>query len=348
MKLYKYLNEIVCVLFSVFPASLAAGEMRLTEDGRFKTDPVFVGSSTQGIAYVVQERPTFLRLLMLDLSSRTSSPIHTEQEILSEFEIAFSPDGKRSAFIRNRGDLSLTLTVRDAGSKESEVKATAGFNGPHCPTFTPDGLRVIYANAEDGRQAIFSVDPNGGDRNIIIDGRGANNWPSVTPDGKRLVFGSSRDGNFEIYAADLDGSHTIRLTKSPRMDIRPRVSPDGNRIAFTSNRDGNYDVYVMDLDGSKLIRVTNTPERDDYPAWHPDGRRLVVVSERSGKFDLFLIDVPDPTSKKGGGLGHDRHARQLVPADRLNESLDFKTHACSGCGQPLILNHGRSSLAPSG
>ena len=280
------------LIFAAAACSAAADEQRLTTDGRFKSDPVFVDRSGAELVFVVQERPVQLQLLRLTLADLSVAVLHPDQT-KSEFEPAFSPDGKIFSFVQSRGNLSLSLQIVDAtANRESEVPPAGGFAGPHTPAVSPDGSRVIFSFPDEGRQRLYTVNVDGSDRRVLIDSEGVNISPSFAPDGSQIVFSSTRDDDYEIYSADSDGSDVRRLTRSPRQDLRPRYSPDGSRIAFTSNRDGNYEVYVMHSNGTGVVRVTRNPERDDYPAWHPDGKRLVIVSERAGRHDLYLIDVP--------------------------------------------------------
>ena len=46
---------------------------------------------------------------------------------------------------------------------------------------------------------------------------------------------------------------------------------------------------------------------------------------------------PRPTSKKprGGQPGHERHSRELAPAEQLTGSVEVRPPACSGCGHAL-------------
>lgn len=279
------------VIPCLFASVLAAGEpVQLTSDHRLKRDPVFV--NRQEIVFTLQASPVQLRLMRLSLEDRSVEPLRPEAT-KSEFEPAFSADGRYHAFVQSRGNLSLALVIVDTREETTaEIKPAGGFSGMRSPAVAPDASRVVYSFPEAGRQQIFSVNRAAGDRKQLTDSGGVNNWPSFSPDGKRIAFGSTRDGNYEIYVMNADGGEVRRLTHHPLQDIRPRFSPDGKRIAFTSNRDGNYEIYVMNADGSGLERITDHPERDDYPAWHPDGTKLVVVSERAGRYDLFLIDAP--------------------------------------------------------
>lgn len=283
---------IAGVVLSAVAVARGDGPVRLTTDGSIKSSPVFADRSGSELVFVLQERPVQMRLMRMKLPDRSFAPENPNQT-RTEMEPALSPDGRVLAYVESRGNLSLALVIREKGAgKDGEVPPAGGFSGPRSPAISPDGTRVFYSLAMQGRQRIYSVNLAGGDRQTVIDSDGVNNWPDFSPDGKRLVFASTRDDDYEIYSAAADGSDVKRLTNSPRQDIRPRFSPDGKRIAFTSNRDGNYEIYVMNTDGTGVTRITNHPESDDYPAWHPDGKRLVVVSEREGRHDLYLVDVP--------------------------------------------------------
>ncbi len=263
---------------------------QLTFDGRFKTSPVFA-KGTDEIVFVVLDNPTLMRLMRLTLHDGKVTAMHDEP-MKSQFDPDFTPDGRYFVFAHTATILSVPIIIRDTTTgKEASVPPGTGFSALRSPSVSHDGSRVAFAYSDEGKQQIYSVNNQAGDRKKLTDTRGLNNWPDFSPDGTQIVFSSSRDGNFEIYVMNADGSNQRRLTDCPFQDIRPAWSPDGKRIAFTSARDGNYEVYVMNRDGSNLVRVTNHPERDDYPAWHPDGKRLLMVCERSGKHDLWLVDA---------------------------------------------------------
>jgi TolB protein len=263
---------------------------RLTHDGRLKMDPVVLGGGAE-VVFTTQELPTRMSLMRLKLADGSVERLHP-QALTSEFEAAFSPDGRYYAFVQSRSNLNLKLVIRDTkGNQDALFDPGGGFAGMRRPSIAPDGSRVVFSIPAPTGQVIASVDRQGRDRRTLTEG-GLNNWPAFSPDGKRIAFGSSRAGDFDIHVMNADGSGLRRLTRSPGLDMRPAWSPDGRRLAFTSNRDGHYQVYVMNADGSGLRRVSNHPERDDYPTWHPDGRHLVVVSERAGRSDLYLVSVP--------------------------------------------------------
>jgi Tol biopolymer transport system component len=269
---------------------LKTRSIRLTEDGRMKADPVFIRGGEE-LVFTMQETASRLSLMRLRLANGKVERLHP-QATTSEFEPAFSPDGRYCAFVQSRGNLNLKLIIRDTReARDAVFDPGNGFAGMRRPAFAGDAGRVVFSIPTPSGQELASVNVHAQDRRTLFQG-GLNNWPSFAPDGRRLVFGSSRDKHFQLYVMDADGHHVRRLTHSAAMDMRPAWSPDGARIVFTSNRDGHYELYLIHPDGTDLRRLTHHAERSDYAAWHPDGRRLAVVAERGGRSDLYLMELP--------------------------------------------------------
>lgn len=262
---------------------------RLTTDGRLKFDPLFIKGGAE-IIYTVLDTPTQTSLMRLKMEDLSTERLHP-QATTSEFEPAFSADGRYYTFVQNRANLNLKLIIRDAlENKDALYDPGGGFAGMRHPTIAPDNSRIVFSMANASGQQLFSVSMDGKNLKELTK-TSLNHWPAFSPDGKYLAFGSSREGDFDIYIMDAGGSGVQRVTHSRGLDMRPDWSPDGKRLAFTSNRDGNYYIYVIDSDGRNTRRITHNGERDDFPSWHPDGKRLVFIGERSGRTDLYLVDL---------------------------------------------------------
>ncbi|MSR57538.1 MAG: hypothetical protein EXS05_07685 [Planctomycetaceae bacterium] len=281
---------VAAALLAVAFQAMAAEPVQLTHDGRFKFCPVYCAQGRE-IVYVELATPMLYRLTRLKLDDGSTEPLHPEAQT-SEFDPAFSADGKVYAFLKTVGTLRVNLEIMEpGGTKLGEVPPGDGFSGMRSPAVAPDRQHVVYSFAAAGRQQLYEVRADGKEKRALTDSRGINNWPAYSPAGRELVFGSSRDGDFEIYRMPAAGGEATRLTESPGQDIRPKFSPDGRQIAFTSHRDGNAEIYVMNADGTQLRRLTASPDRDDYCDWHPDGRQLLIVSDRNGRYDLFLVSI---------------------------------------------------------
>lgn len=265
---------------------------RLTDDGKLKFAPVF--SSAEQVVYAVHENPNMVALKAISLKDGSQQLLHPSLTA-SQFDPAFSRDGRYHCFIKSGPNPQLVLVLQDRETGQESVVIPEGGQRATArnPSISAGRKRVAFTFSATGGQQIASVDMQGRDLKRLTASPGLNATPDFSPDGETIAFSSSRDGPFEIYLMSAEGENVRRLTNSPGLDLRPRWSPQGGQIAFTSNRDGNYEVYVMNSDGSGLRRVTNHPERDDYPTWHPDGKHLLIVSERRGKSDLYLIEMPE-------------------------------------------------------
>ncbi|MFO0804758.1 MAG: hypothetical protein U0791_16745 [Gemmataceae bacterium] len=265
--------------------------IRLTTDGTFKSDPVFLKDGAE-IVYTLLESPTQMRLMKLKLADRSVVKLHPDATT-NEFEATFTADGSHYAFVQSRGNLNMKMVIRGATTgKDSVFDPGGGFAGVRRPAFHPKGERVAFAIPGETGQEIASVSRAGTDKKTLTTG-GINNWPTYSPDGKRIAFCSSRDGTFDLFVMNADGTGAKPVIKLDGMQMRPAWSPDGTKLAFTSNHggDGNHNIWTVSLDGTGLTRITDHPERDDYAAFHPDGKRIAFVGERKGKFDLFLANL---------------------------------------------------------
>lgn len=263
---------------------------RLTTDGSLKFTPRYVQGGRE-IVYVSFADPKLMRMMRLVVGERGSTPVFPAAA-KSEFEPAFSRDGRYLAFVQLRGVLSLALVIHDhEGKDRGEVPPASGFAGMRSPAIAPDHSRVTYSFAEGPHQKLWSVNTKGGERKQLTDGVGMDNWPSYSPDGKHVVFASSRQGVFDLYVMNADGTGVRPLTRGRHRCVRPEFSPDGERIAYGGFHDGAMRVFVMTADGREGRRVVTGSDGDDYPSWHPDGKRLVVVSQRDGQCDLVEVEV---------------------------------------------------------
>jgi Tol biopolymer transport system component len=286
----RVLTGLLCLLVGI---AGAAEPVRLTTDGLTKFTAAFHNEGKE-IVFVDYVQGATYRLQRLELPTGKVELLHPKATT-SEFEPAFSADGRFYAYLRLRGLLNIHVVIHNAETgSEIEVSPGPGLAGMRTPAIAPDGSRVIFSFAEKNRQQLYTVDIKGENRQPLTDSPGINIAPSYSPDGQRIAFCSTRDGNYELYTMDAaDGKNVTRLTDSPYQDLRPSFSPDGRRIAFTSHRDRNAEIYIMNADATRLRRITQHPERDDYAAWHPDGRRLLIVSERDGEQDIYLVDTEE-------------------------------------------------------
>jgi Tol biopolymer transport system component len=223
----------------------------------------------------------------------------------SETRPAFSPDGKKIAFVR---DFNGIFVMNPDGSGQTQILdgPSMGFSSGSIssfPDWSPDGKKIVFNGAMKGSlngADIYVINADGTGLTQLTTDPADDGSPVWSPDGTRIAFGSIRDRvpgevNYEIYVMNADGSNQTRLTNNTKFDTGPAWSPDGTRIAFTSRRDGNFEVYVMNADGSNQTRLTFDGEQDSDPKWSPDGTKIAFLSCRGGRFGEIWTMNPDGT-----------------------------------------------------
>ncbi len=192
----------------------------------------------------------------------------------------WSPDGKKIAFVSDRGDHSFVVIYEFGRNTLRYVSPSA--DRDLYPRWSPDGSQLAFVRLV-GKQrkqplipqlplpwAIWAYDvARDSAREIWKSGSGLDDsLPELTEDGSfhfvaknRIVFSSEQDGWNHLYSVAVSGGPATLLTPGGFETEDVALSGDKNFVIYTSNQD---DETNLDIDRRHLWKVSvegGTPKR---------------------------------------------------------------------------------------
>jgi Tol biopolymer transport system component/DNA-binding winged helix-turn-helix (wHTH) protein len=224
---------------------------------------------------------------------------------------AFSPDGRRLAYVSCTGSLGVTWPPSATGNCDLYLADVDGQTNPiglpqrlttqrsselDGVTWTRDGTAVVYSVT--GHLWRVGVDGTRAPERLEI--AGANALSSATTLARdRLAF-TRESIDRDIYRGE-GGRPAQLLVGSTSPESEPRLSPDGRQLAFESARVGGEwpHIWVSEADGSNPRQLTHGPGGAGSPSWSPDGRQIAFDSLRQdGHWHIWMIDADGGTPRR--------------------------------------------------
>jgi TolB protein len=232
------------------------------------------------IAAAIVAGAALLATPALGLGDRLLSLIRSTPTPLDVQTPAWSPDGRKLAFVSRRdGNSEIYVINADGSGQENLTQHPA--RDSH-PSWSRDGRKLAFVSRRDGNSEIYVMNADGsGLRNVT---RTPSNdlGPAWSPDGRAIAFvkmiqgkcapsgpGTPCGNNYEtfLYVVNADGSGLRRLTTQPAYVFKHSWSADGKTI--------RYGRYLVHADGSGQTELPRNVAYDG--AWSPDGKRIAFA-----------------------------------------------------------------------
>jgi Periplasmic protease len=168
-----------------------------------------------------------------------------------DFDIDWSPDGRKLAFISER-DGNREVYIVDVRTRELRRLTNTPDAAESNPEWSPTGNYVAFVRGPFGRQLCW-VDVNTGEEKVVVEGPfiGEFAW---SPDGRWICFNRRDPANnvTDLYIVPWNGGEPVNVTRMPYWNGSIVWTKDGKNIVFRSNRtDNNVDIYVLPLERPK-------------------------------------------------------------------------------------------------
>lgn len=265
---------------------------------------------------------------------------------------AWSPDGKRIAFLRdNTKDIDI-MEVEVATGAEKTLVATPALDLD--PAYGPDGRTLFYSSAEGGDFDIWRLDLDSGKKTRITQDQGLELRPLPVPGANELVYVAKVNPRDSVVVLNLaSGAKRVLKEDGLMTQTRPAIKPNGKALAVPlPGPDGVWDLWLIDITGGPMIHLTRGNGLPLTPAWSPDGTTVYFVeADREQRFHLYSVpasggDVTDasPTTWNWGEptarvqvttrLGDDR---KPIPARIMVTDMN---------GHPALPDRGQARFDP--
>src|SRR6185295_16813107 len=244
--------------------------------------------------------PPAPRMQQLTMFDRTGKVIRTIGNPAQIGQPAFSPDGKRLAFVRNNieaGNANIWTVDLDNG-KETQI---TNDSFPHNnPTWSPDGKHIAYQSNRGTYTSIYWRSADGGSEEMLFrytPGAGLG-LTDFTPDGKHVLF----DGGAILMAARLEGADPIarKAIEMSREEYEvgfARVSPDGRYVSYGSNEVAErLEIFIRPFNAATAALAEGKVQATkDGPGggniWRNDGKEVFYLRSEPGSEEVEVKSV---------------------------------------------------------
>jgi len=248
------------------------------------------GAFSSKLAYVTTNpRRTKFNLVIADSDGAREQVVLTSK--YSIISPAWSPDGKRLAYVMLEDSGSKVYVQELASGKKTLVSANKGINS--APSFSPDGNKLALTLSKDGNPEIYVVDLNTRHWLRVTNHYAIDTEPNWMPDGEHIIFTSGRSGSPQIYRVNIESGYIERLTFEGHYNARARLAQDGRFLVLVhqAEKGAPFHIASLDLLRGLLQILTSDTYLDESPSVSPNGVMVMYAAKHNKRSILAAVSV---------------------------------------------------------
>ena len=253
---------------------------------------------------------------------------------------AFSPDGKRVAFVSDRDGAENVWVIGIDGKNEKKLSDNAKMAQFASPSWAPDGSHVIASRTDWGLRTyeVWAYHLKGGKGVKLTNAKPRGDTPPnqrgnslgavYAPDGRHLYYAHKQGGfaynlqfpQWQIVRHDLRTGDQDRLTEAQGSAFRPVLSPDGERLVYGTRHEQSTGLRIREL-------ATGVDRWLVYPVEH---------DEQESRFTRDLLPGYDFTRDGAAVLfARDGGLHRVDVASGSVTEVPFRVHVRQALGPEL-------------
>ena len=203
---------------------------------------------------------------------------------------AWSPDGRRLAYVSFEGGNSAVWIQDIASGSREKLTSFRGING--APSYSPDGGRLALTLSKGGNPDVYVMDLGSKQLTQVTNHFGIDTEPSWSPDGSSLYFTSDRGGRPQVYQVAASGGSATRVSFEGSYNASPSVSFDGKKIATAQGAGNVYRIALLDNSlGSPRWSMLSPGSLDESPSFAPNGAMVLYAAREGRRGVLYAVSA---------------------------------------------------------